>query len=424
PKIVAIHSWSIAITCRIVQILILLYTILYVLGYQKGYQQVDQSIISSVILKVKGIGTGYDEKPVTSIMDNADYIIPSQENSALFIMTNYIRTDQQRAKCTEGITVDGAKCLSNDNCMKDSDTIKRNGRWTGICRKSKNSSSIVDNSSSLSMGLCELEGWCPVENDLVRPEAIRDVLNFTIFIKNFIEFPKFNITRSNILRDATYSKYCIWNSLTDDLCPIFRVKNILEIVETDADERQKMLAYGGVIRIKIDWNCNLDRPLSECIPKYTLGRLDSRYRVEQFSFGFNFRFASHWKYYNKTYYQSYRTLTKAFGLRFIITVTGQAGKFNFLTLTLNIGSMIGVLGLATFICDMVALNCGQKGNVYRREKFQTVDLRKRIEQLRRSSENEKERENEKTDRFSEDDRQPLAKIYPFTILPKYKDDDV
>lgn len=67
-------------------------------------------------------------------------------------------------------------------------------------------------------------------------------------------------------------------------------------------------------------------------------------------------------------------MTKAFGLRFIISVSGQAGRFDVITLSLNIGSLIGILGLATFICDIVALYVHRQSNVYRQQKFQDVDL--------------------------------------------------
>ncbi len=83
-----------------------------------------------------------------------------------------------------------------------------------------------------------------------------------------------------------------------------------------------------------------------------------------------FRFASHWKNQNR----SFRTLTKAFGLRFIISVSGHAGKFDLIQLTLNIGSLIGILGLATFICDIVALYVHRQSDVYRQQKFQDIDL--------------------------------------------------
>jgi len=43
----------------------------------------------------------------------------------------------------------------------------------------------------------------------------------------------------------------------------------------------------------------------------------------------------------------YRDLVKAFGIRFIIKVTGTAGKFGIIPLLLNIGSGIGLLAIVS-----------------------------------------------------------------------------
>ena len=197
---------------------------------------------------------------------------------------------------------------------------------------------MKENHSRSAIGLCEIEGWCPVENDRIVPKPIYDALNFTIFVKNFIEFPRFKVIRKNIEADASYLKRCQYDPLHHRTCPIFRVGTLLDIVEPDSAEQTKMLTLGGVIRVKIDWRCNLDKVLSKCIPEYSFGRLDAPYKEESFSQGFNFRleknnaylnqsirffflssfsFASHWKHENR----SFRTLTKAFGLRFIISVS-------------------------------------------------------------------------------------------------------
>ena len=56
PKIVSIHSLTLAILLRVIQTIIVLYSILYLLLYEQGYQKKDTAIISSVTLKVKGIG--------------------------------------------------------------------------------------------------------------------------------------------------------------------------------------------------------------------------------------------------------------------------------------------------------------------------------------------------------------------------------
>jgi cation transporter protein len=323
--------------------------------YKRGYQDRDPSLISSVTLKVKGIASLNKSQTIT--LDNADFVIPPQENNALFIMTNFIRTDQQPKRCAEASDIREAKCTNDTHCKKFAPfPSKSNGRWTGRCRSPEN--------------LCEIEGWCPVENDIVIPEPIMDSLNFTIFVKNFVEFTRFHIARTNIFHDSQAIKKCLYHPENDKYCPIFRVGDLLNIVEPDDEERHKMLISGAVVRIKVDWMCNLDLGEEQCKPRYSFGRLDSRSRDEQFSFGFNFRYASHWKVKNR----SHRILTKAFGLRLIVTVNGEAGRFDFLVLTLNIGSMIGVLGLATFICDIVALYFCKQGSIYRKQKFQTINL--------------------------------------------------
>jgi P2X purinoceptor 4 len=325
--------------------------------YKRGYQDRDPSLISSVTLEVKGIGSSGTNPRLT--LDNADFIIPPQENNALFIMTNFINTDQQRGRCGEGPNVKDANCTKHSQCQaKRQYPSKSNGRWTGRCR--------------ISEGRCEMEGWCPAENDYVKPQPIMDALNYTLYVNNFVEFTRFNISRRNVLNESSYFRKCRYHPIHDKLCPIFRIGDLLEIVETDDVERQLMLEYGAVVRIKIDWMCNLDLGEDECKPEYSFGRLDSRSRDEQFSFGFNFRYASHWKMNNN----SHRTLTKAFGLRFIITVNGDAGRFALLVLTLNIGSMIGVLGLATVICDIFALYFSDQGYIYRKQKFQSVYLKR------------------------------------------------
>ncbi|CAF1458698.1 unnamed protein product [Rotaria sordida] len=354
PKIITIHSYSIALTCRFVQLVIVFYAFAYLMWHKRGYQDRDPSLISSVTMKVKGIGTFNSSRIIT--LDNADFIIPPQENNALFIMTNFIRTDQQRARCAEGLDIHDAPCTNDTHCQLLSPyPPKSNGRWTGKC---------------LPQGRCEIEGWCPVENDLTMPTPIKDSVNFTIFVKNFVEFTRFGVSRTNIFHDSRAIKKCRYHPIHDRLCPIFRVGDLLKFVEADDDERYKMLISGGVVRIKIDWMCNLDLGEDKCKPAYSFGRLDSRSRDEQFSIGFNFRYASHWKAKKR----SHRTLTKAFGLRLIVTVNGEAGRFDFLVLTLNIGSMIGVLGLATFICDIVALYFCKQGSIYRKQKFQRVKI--------------------------------------------------
>lgn len=197
---------------------------------------------------------------------------------------------------------------------------------------------------------------------------INEVLNFTIFVKNFVEFPAFDVKHKNMVDNL---KPCVFHPKDQKDCPIFTINHIINEAEDDPSERAQMGRYGGVIRMKIDWDCNLDRHLRYCKPAYSFARLDVPFRERPFSVGYNFRYASQWKN-NGT---DLRTLTKAYGLRLIIAVSGKAGRFHFITLTLNTGSLVGIFGLATFLCDIILLHLSNRSQFYRSRVFQNVDFR-------------------------------------------------
>ncbi|CAF1248830.1 unnamed protein product [Adineta steineri] len=373
PKLVVIHSLSLTILLRLMQAILLIYSILYLLLYEKGYQKQDTSIVSSVTLKVKGIGYIHTAQNGTLIIDVADYIIPPSENNAIFIMSSYGQTDQTRSKCPESLLLKEAECDNDDECQNKPFSPRANGRWTGRCILPSEGQISNDTFSKTkpSKGLCEYAGWCPPENDEASPALINEVLNFTIFIKNFIEFPVFAVKHKNMVDDL---KPCVFHANLSKDCPIFTLDYIVNQAEKDAEERDLMLRLGGVISVKLDWDCDLDRGIKLCKPEYTFARLDVPFREKPFSRGFNFRYAFHWK----STYENHRTLTKAYGLRLIIAVSGKAGKFDSITLSLNTGSLVGIFGLATFFCDIILLHLSKKARTYRKHVFEAVHLRTRF----------------------------------------------
>lgn len=175
----------------------------------------------------------------------------------------------------------------------------------------------------------------------------------------------FHVKHKNLVENL---RPCVFDPETNKDCPIFRLDYIINEAEKNLEERELMLRHGAVIRIRLDWDCNLDRRISLCKPQYSFARLDTSFKEERFSVGFNFRFAYHWKLKE---IQS-RSLTKAYGLRFIVSVSGKAGKFDFITLTLNTGSLVGIFGLATFFCDIILLHLSRKASIYRDFVFQRV----------------------------------------------------
>ncbi|CAF0846408.1 unnamed protein product [Adineta ricciae] len=376
PKLVLIHSSTLTILLRIMQIILLIYSILYLLLYEKGYQKQDTSIVSSFTLKVKGVGFVQTVTNETIIIDVADYIIPPSENDAIFIMSNFIQTSQTRSQCAEAVSLEEARCKVDDDCLNKAVSSKASGRWTGRCliTPSVGVMNTTANLTQQSTGLCEYAGWCPAENDEVQAMYVNDFLNFTIFIKNFIEFPTFRVKHKNMVDNL---KTCIFHPKHSPDCPIFSLGYILNQAEKDPKERELMLRYGGVISIKLDWDCNLDRKINLCKPEYTFVRLDVPFREKPFSRGFNFRYASHWKYHGV----NHRTLMKAYGLRLIMAVSGKAGKFDPITLSLNTGSLVGIFGLATFFCDIILLHLSKQSRNYRRHVFETVHLKTRTESI-------------------------------------------
>ena len=93
--------------------------------YNKGYQEAE-AVVSAVTTKVKGVTlTKYSDLELEAvprewrglynrIWDVTDYVVPSQENNALFLMTNAVITpNQTRGECAEkGVW----NCRGDEDC--------------------------------------------------------------------------------------------------------------------------------------------------------------------------------------------------------------------------------------------------------------------------------------------------------------------
>ncbi|XP_014912764.1 P2X purinoceptor 3 [Poecilia latipinna] len=349
-KSVVVKSWTIGIINRIVQLIIISYFIGWVFIWEKAYQVRDTAIESSVMTKVKGFGN-YNNR----VMDVADYVTPTQGGSVFCIITKMITTENQvQGYCPE---------TEKYNCTKDSDCTKYRHRpggygiFTGNC---------VPFKTNISM--CEIKGWCPAEIDTIKTEPMNDVENFTIFIKNSIRFPTFNYTKGNFLPSITneYIKTCNFNKEKDIYCPIFKVGDILK----NAEQNFTQLAdTGGVIGIMISWMCDLDKSDDECKPLYSFTRLDAMSQQNNVSPGYNFRFAKYYKMENGT---DYRTLVKAFAIRFDVIVNGNAGKFNMIPTIINMVAAFTSVGVGTVLCDIILLNFLKGAEQYKAKKFEEV----------------------------------------------------
>uniref|UniRef100_A0A5F9C6G0 P2X purinoceptor n=1 Tax=Oryctolagus cuniculus TaxID=9986 RepID=A0A5F9C6G0_RABIT len=296
---------------------------------KKGYQEVDTSLHSSVVTKVKGVAYTNTSELGVRLWDVADYVIPPQGENVFFIVTNLVVTPhQQQGVCAENEHIPDGRCSQDSDCPAGVPVKAGNGVKTGRCLLAGNSS----------RGTCEIFAWCPVETrSKPKKPLLGDAEDFTIYIKNFIHFPKFNFSKTNVLdtKDTTLLKSCHFGP-KNHYCPIFRLGSVVRWAGSSFED---IALEGGVIGIHIEWNCDLDKPASECNPHYAFSRLDHSFE-KSVSTGYNFRFA---KYYRDAAGVEFRILMKAYGIRFDVLVNGKAGKFNIIPTVINLASGVALM---------------------------------------------------------------------------------
>ncbi|XP_060060162.1 P2X purinoceptor 5 isoform X2 [Erinaceus europaeus] len=365
-KYVVTHNRKVGLLYRLVQLSILMYLLVWVFLVKKGYQVTDTSMESSIITKVKGVAFTNTSEFGEQIWDVADYVIPPQGENIFFIVTNLVVTpNQRRATCAESDRIPQAWCYEDSDCPPGEPVLTGNGVRTGRCLRSKNM-----------MGICEIYAWCPVET---KSRPMKPLLgaaeNFTVYIRNFIHFPRFNFSKSNVLnsRDRAFLKSCQFGP-ENLYCPIFQLGYI---VNSTGSNFQELAAKGGVIGIQIMWDCDLDKAASKCHPQYNFRRLDDTFSGESISSGYNFRFA---RYYHDAAGVEFRTLLKVYGIRFVVMVNGKAGKFGIIPTGINVASGLALMGIASFFCDLILVNFIKKSDFYRNKKYEEVRLAESLQQ--------------------------------------------
>ncbi|GAB5580627.1 P2X purinoceptor 5 isoform X1 [Prionailurus iriomotensis] len=397
-KYVIAKNKKVGLLYRLLQVSILTYLVVslgWVFLVKKGYQDTDTSLQSSIITKVKGVTFTNTSELGERLWDVADYVIPPQGENVFFVITNLIVTpNQQQKTCAESESIPDALCYRDSDCPPGEPVVAGNGVRTGHCLRVGN----------MQRGTCEIFAWCPVETKS-RPAKplLGKAEDFTIYIKNFIRFPKFNFSKTNVLdtKDKAFLKSCHFGP-ENPYCPIFRLGSV---VSWTGSNFQEIALQGGVIGIQIEWDCDLDKAPSECNPRYSFSRLDNKFSENSISSGYNFRFA---KYYRDGAGVEFRTLMKAYGIRFDVMVNGKAGKFNIIPTIINIGSGVALMGasqrgntptppgcgwsgplvdetgvctmhsgpkpLGAFFCDLVLIYLIKKSHFYRDKKYEEVSV--------------------------------------------------
>ena len=273
------------------------------------------------------------------IWDESDYVVPPAENSAFFVMTNFVLTpNQTRGNCPEDHSeLSSIICNKTSNgCMAGRviNRLKGHGKETGRC---------VESDKEDGVNVCQVSSWCPIERDNLPAGPGRPMIpgaeNYTVFIKNSVSFSQFG--SGSYQRNNMPNGICMYkpDKSSTHHCPIFKLG---DIVEKAGGNFTKLAIKGGVIGIGITWNCDLDWDFEKyCLPEYNFRILDT--------FGWNFR-------YGLYHEENRRTLIKAYGLKFLIVVDGRAAKFDLKNTVIVLVTGLGLLGLSTMFCDFVLLN--------------------------------------------------------------------
>ncbi|XP_037546359.1 LOW QUALITY PROTEIN: P2X purinoceptor 3-like [Nematolebias whitei] len=183
---------------------------------------------------------------------------------------------------------------------------------------------------------------------------------------------KYNCTHDShckrfLQKPADNVVFVLWYQYTYDYWYAYRIHDLVEFSQmyfSHIDQSQ-----GGVIGIKISWMCDLDKSDDQCKPAYSFTRLDAMSQKTSVSPGYNFRFAKYFKMENGT---DYRTLVKAFAIRFDVIVNGNAGKFNMIPTLINIVAAFTSVGVGTVLCDIILLNFLKGAEQYKAKKFEEV----------------------------------------------------
>ena len=124
----------------------------------------------------------------------------------------------------------------------------------------------------------------------------------------------------------------------------------------------QLAVKGGVVAIDIEWDCDLDwNFMKYCLPKYNFRLLDDA--------GWNFRFANYFE-------ENHRGLVKAYGIKFLINVSGIARKFDLKNTVIVLITSLGLVGIANVLCEFVIMHCSSSlYNNVMEKKYEAVNRR-------------------------------------------------
>jgi len=311
-KLVTVHSWKLGVFHQLVQILAVLYIVIYSIYFKMGYQE--YSKVSGVIYsKAKGMGFTNDSVNGIQIYATNDLVYPPIESDALFLTAGFIKTLQTRDICDSTV-----KCNTSADCKA---SLTATGEILPDCDTTK--------------GYCRIQGWCPLETD--KTSAIlplTGVETVTVFMRSSVNYESFEV------------------SLSDPADPIANV-NLFTIQQIIGNRNISDCATSGcIVAVQVDWTCNFN--IETCGPKISFVPVTG---------GFNFRKV------NYDLGQVNRELEKLYGIRLIMSITGQGGRFSVFQIVITAGAGAAFITLATLITDVILLFLFKQEDAFTRKKY-------------------------------------------------------
>eukprot|EP01084_Bolivina_argentea_P035511 65863_1 len=353
-RLIRVKNWKLAAIYWCLLFAVTLYVVIYTIILAKGYQVNDEAT-GTVSTKVKGTastGDFYDWNNAIPY-DAMDLIFPPIESNALFIPTSFVATQSQtRGLCDGNEDID--ECTTDDDCEENEYNWKSQGIITGKCA---------------SNGRCQVYGWCPLEDDSIRT-TFNNVGAWTVFVKNDIRFPNFDIETTNAMDYEGTGRLTFGKNL-------FSIDDMLADATNGKVNVSQIATKGAILLVDIDWTCNFDNDIKDCIPDFKFERIDND-GDGIVSEGFNFRTVV---YENNS---TIRELKKLYGIRITFTSSGRGGRFSFAALTLTLGAGIAYLGVSKLIADLILSNFMKESHKYSEAKYFKIDNTKLLDVQRAS----------------------------------------
>eukprot|EP01083_Nonionella_stella_P097817 274987_1 len=345
-RFLRVKNWKLAVVYWLLLATVLSYVIIFTIVVEKGYQTHDEAI-GNVATKVKGTASTGDYYNWTNAMvfDAMDLIHPPIESNALFIATSYVTTPLQTRGTCNG-NEDIGECTADTDCEYNDYNWKSQGILTGKCG---------------SNGRCQVSGWCPLEDDSIRT-VFNNVGSFTVFVKNDIRFPNFNIEVTNARDYEGTGRLTFGKNL-------FSINDMLRDATNGEVNASQIATKGAILLVDIDWTCNFDQGYDECMPQFNFERIDNE-GDGIVSEGYNFRTVV---YENNS---TLRELKKLYGVRITFTSSGRGGQFSMLALSITLGAGIAYLGVAKIVTDLVLSYFLPQSKKYKEAKYLRVHAKK------------------------------------------------